>query len=153
MVGDLLLGKTVKVSSLFDDPDELEQARLRARAIYNKAKENEEERGLATVSIACGLATWTNKRGTWTPAAPVLLQSVSLRPVGVAQDEFELAVLGELEFNPTLLHVLRLDFGFEFDPAELADRIDGAVDELWELAEVYKWLSGRAGEIPGGASF
>src|SRR6202035_2677139 len=61
-IGDLLLGKTVKLSSLFEDAGQLDQVQLRARAIHNKAKENEEERGLATVSIACGLATWANKR-------------------------------------------------------------------------------------------
>jgi very-short-patch-repair endonuclease len=148
-IGQLLLGKTVKVSSLFDDPDQLDQVQRRIRAIHNKAKENEEERGLATVSIAWGLATWANKRGTWTPAAPVLLQSVSLKPVGAAQDEFDLSVTGEMELNPTLLHVLRLDFGREFDVAALTDRIDGAIDELWELTEVYKWLSDGADGIPG----
>lgn len=148
-IGDLLRGKTVKLSSLFNESDHLDQARLRLRAIHNKAKENEEERGLATVSIACGLATWVNKRGTWTPAAPVLLQSASLKPVGAAQDEFELSATGEMELNPTLLHILRLDFGREFDIDELADRIDGSIDELWELAEVYKWLSGQASGIPG----
>jgi hypothetical protein len=79
----------------------------------------------------------------------VLLQSASLRPVGAAQDEFELSVTGEMELNPTLLHVLRLDFGLEFDAGALADRVDGAVDELWELTEVYKRLSDRSGEIPG----
>ena len=149
VIGELLRGKPIKVSSLVDDPGELDQLQARVRAIHNKAKENEEERGLATVSIACGLATWESKRGTWTPAAPVLLQSASLRPVGAAQDEFHLTVTGEMELNPTLLHILRLDFGRDFDVAALADRIDGAIDELWELTEVYKGLSDQAEGIPG----
>jgi hypothetical protein len=33
--------------------------------------------------------------------------------------------------------------------AELVGRIDGPVNELWELAEAYNWLSDRAGRIPG----
>lgn len=147
-ITELLRGGTVRASSIFDDPDQLDQMRLRLRAIHNKAKENDEERGLATASIACGLATWANKRGAWTPAAPVLLQSVSLRPVGVAQDEFDLTVTGEMEFNPTLLHVFRVDFGCEIDLAGVTDRIDGPIDELWELTEVYKWLSEQADGIP-----
>ena len=53
-----------------------------------------------------------------------LLQPATLRPVGAAQDEFELAVVGEtMEVNPTLLHVLKVDFGCEVDHA-CADEAD-----------------------------
>jgi hypothetical protein len=86
--------------------------------------------------------------GTWAPAAPVLLQSASLKPVGAAQDEFDLSVTGEMEINPTLLQILRVDFGREFDIDKLSDRIDGNINELWELTEVYKWLSDGADGIP-----
>ena len=107
--------------------------------MVHKAKENFEERGLETLSIGCGLATWENKRAAWEPCAPVLLQAATLRPLGAAQDEFELAVVGEtMEVNPTLLHVLKVDFGCEVDHAALMKRIpDGAIDEPWELEETY----------------
>src|SRR5216683_2150193 len=112
VVSDLLLGKSVRVSALFGDLEERDQALRRVRVIHNKAKENFEERGLQTLSLGCGLATWENKRAAWQPCAPVLLQPATLRPVGAAQDEFELAVVGEtMEVNPTLLHVLKVDFG------------------------------------------
>jgi hypothetical protein len=65
VVADLLIGKTVRVSALFSDPEQREQTLRRVRVIHNKAKENFEERGLETLSIGCGLATWENKRGTW----------------------------------------------------------------------------------------
>jgi len=109
----LLVGRTVMISALFRDPERLEQTLRRVRTLHNKAKENFEERGLETLSIGCGLASWENKRGTWLPCAPVLLRQVSLRPVGAAQDEFELCLTGEIELNPTLLHVLKLDFDCE----------------------------------------
>jgi hypothetical protein len=32
--------------------------------------ENSEERGLETVSLGCGMATWDSKRGAWEPCAP-----------------------------------------------------------------------------------
>ena len=135
VVSDLLIGKTVKVSALFSDLEQRDQMLRRVRTIHNKAKENFEERGLETLSIGCGLATWENKRAVWEPSAPVLLQAATLRPVGVAQDEFELAVVGEtMEVNPILLHVLKVDFGCEVGHASLMKRIpDGAIDELWEL--------------------
>ena len=123
----------------------------RVRTIHNKAKENFEERGLETLSIGCGLATWENKRAAWEPCAPVLLQRRLLRPLGAAQDEFELAVIGEsMEVNPTLLHVLKVDFGCEVDHAALMERIpDGTIDEPWELQETYGWIREQAWQVPG----
>ena len=58
----LLQGRSVKVSALFGNSEQRDQALRRIRVIYNKAKENFEERGLETLSLACGLATWENKR-------------------------------------------------------------------------------------------
>jgi very-short-patch-repair endonuclease len=151
VVGHLLIGKTVRISALFPDPEQRDQMLRRVRVIHNKAKENFEERGLETLSIGCGLASWENKRGTWEPCAPVLLQPVTLRPLGAAQDDFDLAVVGEtMEPNPTLLHVLKVDFGCEFDHQALAARIpDGTIDEFWELEETYEWIREQARRVPG----
>jgi very-short-patch-repair endonuclease len=147
----LLLGKATRVSALFPDAEQRDQVLRRVRVIHNKAKENFEERGLETLSIGCGLATWENKRAAWQPCAPVLLQPATLRPVGAAQDEFELAVVGEtMEVNPTLEHVLKVDFGCEFDHAALMRRIpDGMIDEPWELEETYEWIREQARQVPG----
>ena len=65
--------RSTRVSALFADPEQREQVLRRVRTIHNKAKENFEERGLETLSIGCGLATWENKRAAWEPSAPVLL--------------------------------------------------------------------------------
>ena len=54
-----------------------------------------------------------------------------------------------LEVNPTLLHVLRVDFGCEVDHAALARRLDGRIDELWELQETYQWIGEQARQVPG----
>jgi very-short-patch-repair endonuclease len=148
-VGGLLLGKTVRVSALFTDPALRVQVLRRVRTVHNKAKENFEERGLETLSVGCGLATWENKRAAWAPSAPVLLQQAALFPVGAAQDEFELCLTGEMDVNPTLLHVLRADFGCEVDHGALSARLDGQIDELWELQETYQWLAGQARGVPG----
>jgi very-short-patch-repair endonuclease len=146
----LLLGKATRVSALFSDSGQRDQMLRRIRTIHNKAKENFEERGLETLSIGCGLATWENKRAAWEPCAPVLLQRAALRPLGAAQDEFELSLIGDMEVNPTLLHVLKVDFGSEVDQKALAERIpDGSIDEPWELRETYEWISEQARAIPG----
>jgi very-short-patch-repair endonuclease/DNA polymerase III delta prime subunit len=148
-VRSLLQGRTIKVSALFSDPEERERSLRRVRTIHNKAKENFEERGLETLSIACGLATWENKRAVWEPCAPVLLRQATLRPLGAAQDEFELALVDEMEVNPTLLHLLKVDFDCDFDHEKLLDRVDGVIDEQWELLETYTWMEEHARRVPG----
>ena len=55
-----------------------------------------------------------------------------------------------MEVNPTLLHVLKVDFGCEVDHAALMRRIpDGAIDEPWELEETYA-VDQRAGTAGAG---
>jgi very-short-patch-repair endonuclease len=150
VVSNLLLGKTVRVSALFRDTGVSEQILRRVRALHNKSKENSEERGLDTLSIGCGLATWENKRATWVPCAPVLLQRAELAPMGAAHDEFELRLTGEMRVSPILMHVLGVDFGCEFDLEELERRIpDGSIDEPWELEETFQWIAGQAAGVPG----
>jgi len=148
-IAELLGSKTVRSSSLFPDPEERVAQLRRLRTIHNKAKENFEERGVQTLSLGCGLATWENKRASWTPCAPVLLRRASLRSLGAAQDEFELELEDEMELNPTLLHVLRADFDCAFEQDSLLARVDGVIDEAWELEEVYRWLSESAERVPG----
>ncbi|HUY10017.1 MAG TPA: AAA domain-containing protein [Candidatus Dormibacteraeota bacterium] len=145
----LLQGKAIRVSSLFTDQAQREDGLRRARIIYNKAKEYFEERGVETLSLGCGLATWENKRSPWEPSAPVLLRRALLRPLGAAQDEFELSLLDEMEVNPTLLHVLKTDFDCGFNHDALLDRVDGQIDEPWELQETYAWLEEQVTRVPG----
>src|ERR1700678_4267608 len=66
-VEDVLAGKVVSLSRLFPTEDLRADAARRARTVRNKAEEHFEERGLQTLYIACGMATWTNQRGGATP--------------------------------------------------------------------------------------
>ncbi len=67
--------QAVALSRLFTGDEQLDDAVKRARTVRNKAAEHFEERGLETLYLACGMATWTNPRGAATPRAPVLLVS------------------------------------------------------------------------------
>jgi hypothetical protein len=66
----------------------------------------------------------------------VLLQEASIGAVGVGEDDFELALTGETELNPTLRHLLAEQFGIilpldlddliapgQFDPQPVFDRL------------------------------
>lgn len=148
-VSALLQNKAVRAAALFPDPEQRDRMLRRFRTIHNKAKENFEERGLETLAVGFGLATWENKRAVWEPSAPVLLRSAVLRPLGAAQDEFELSLVDEMEVNPTLLHLLRVDFDCDLEPEKLLDRVDGAIDEPWELQAAYEWMSEHAKRVAG----
>ncbi len=146
--GDLLAGKVVPLSRLFRE-DALEDALPRARTVRNKAREHFEERGLETLFLACGMATWQSSASASTPAAPVLLQGLALSPRGAAQEDFDLSLTGEAEINPTLLHLLETEFKCAVDLEGLMGRMDGAIDTPDELTEAYRWLEEEAAGIPG----
>jgi very-short-patch-repair endonuclease len=148
-LSDLLANKSVKLSKLISDPEERAVVVRKARGIRNKTQENFEERGLQTLFLACGMATWDNARGTSTPQAPVLLRSATIAAVGAAQEDFSLALTGEMEVNPTLLHFLETEFKVKCDRDELDAQVDGAIDEPWELEKTYDWLRSRASSVPG----
>jgi very-short-patch-repair endonuclease len=108
-VEQLLSSRTMHLSTLFGETSITTAAR-RARAVKAKATENFEERGLQTLFLAWGMATWTNTRSATVPAAPILLRQAALTARGGTGEDFDLSLPGEWEVNPTLLHLLRTDF-------------------------------------------
>ena len=70
---------------------------------------------------------------------------------GVAEEEFELTVTGELEVNPTFLQLLKAEFGVACDPAELLESagIEGIIDTPDELAVSFDWLRRKCAGVPG----
>ena len=108
---------------MFAEPS-LPAADRRARTIKAKAQENFEDRGLQTLFVAWGMATWTNARGTALPAAPVLLRQASLSARGRAADDFDIALTGEWEINPTLLHLLKTDHRVDLSSDDLLAQFD-----------------------------
>jgi len=130
-VQTLLEGRSVTLSKLFPDPERLEDARRRARAIHKKALEHYEERGIETLFLAYAMATWTAGIGRGTPGAPVLLRPAILNPRGAAQEDFDLVLTSEMQISPTLLHYLEAEFGLIPDQSQL--ELDGVIDTPWEL--------------------
>lgn len=89
-VADLLGSRAVRLSTLFAEQDALTAMARRARTIRAKAQENFEERGLQTLYLTWGMATWTSTRGTARPAAPILLRQASLTARGGVAEDFDL---------------------------------------------------------------
>ena len=145
-VSMLLAGRQTRLSDLFREPGALDEARHRARAIRAKALELQEERGIAAGFIAIGMATWSVPRAARPPAAPVLLRTCLLRPTGAAQEDFEVVLGPEAEFNPVLREYLRSEQGIEVDGDALADLAE--VGNAFDPYPAYAALTHACAAIP-----
>jgi very-short-patch-repair endonuclease len=123
-------GQKVRLSALFPG-ERLANAATRVRTLSAKADENFEERGLSTLYVARGMATWDAQGATGaTPAAPVLLAQVTLHPEGALETDFTLAIDDEWEPNPTLLHMLETSFHVRISADDLLGAIERAAGDL-----------------------
>ncbi|MDR0342040.1 MAG: AAA family ATPase, partial [Nocardiopsaceae bacterium] len=136
----LLRTGTIRLTRLFDDVDVRADAIRRVQAIYRKARELSEERGLAASYLATGLARWDEL--FLEPAAPVLLRGLTITPTRARHDDFDLTLDETSEVNPVLLHKLAAVYGAETEA--LADEpaaVPGTYEQLTALA--------KAAEVPG----
>ena len=147
VVDALLSSRPVRLSVLFGDAA-IGGAARRARTVRAKAAENFEERGLRTLFLAWGMATWSNPRGTAVPAAPVLLRQAALTARGGAGEDFDASLPGEWEINPTLLHLLKADYQVDADGAGLLE-LFGQESEPPDPGPLFERLTKAAAAVPG----
>ena len=148
-------GRQIRLRRLFSgrgstDQDLADDAVRRARAISRKALENFEERGISTLFIVQGMATWTTEASSAEPAAPVLMCPLGLHRRGASEADFDLSLDGEWTVNGALLQSLAREFGVEVSSEELLGSYlsDARLDE-GEVAAIFDDLSNRASRIPG----
>ena len=147
-VEQLLGSRPMALTTLFGD-DSGGDAPKRARTIRAKATENFEERGLRTLFLAWGMATWTSERSATAPCAPVLLRQANLTPRGRAEESFDVSLPDEWEVNPTLLYVLAQDFEVNVDASELLDLLDESGTGAPDPAALFEGLAKAASEVQG----
>ncbi|HUP75959.1 MAG TPA: AAA domain-containing protein [Acidimicrobiales bacterium] len=121
-IESLRQGARVRLGDLFRDDELRADAARRMRAINAKAVENLEERGLRTLYLAWGMATWTPLGTAATPAAPVLLFPLRAARKGTAGEDFELTVTGEAQLNPTLIQLLQSRHGLTVAADDIVDQ-------------------------------
>ena len=125
-----------RITRLFHDVDARADAIRRAQAIYRKARELEEERGIRVGFLATGLARWDEL--FLEPAAPVLLRGLTIMPTRARHDDFDLILDEDYEVNPVLLHKLAAVFGAATEDLAGAepDRISELLTSAADDAEV-----------------
>jgi len=143
----LMAGTRTTLSTLVREPGAHDEALRRTRAIAAKSRELQEERGISTGFLALGLATWSlGPSIPRTPAAPVLLRPVTLRPTGAAERDYVLDLGPDVELNPVLVHYLATEQGLTLDVDGLEELAtsSGSVDPF----PVYAALSAACEGVP-----
>jgi DNA polymerase III delta prime subunit len=136
-----------------DDPTDLTPAQLgaarRLTEVQRKAAENFEERGLETMFLVYGFASWTTKDGGRDAEAGILLCPVRFE--GKEQRRM-LRRRGDLEINPVLLHVLEHDYGVTGLAEQLAAAVPDDEERLRDIAtydELFRIIERAARHIGG----
>jgi hypothetical protein len=99
------------------------------KTVREKAISNREEKGVDTLQLALGMATWPALDGGRPYNAPVLLVPLRIESRGQGGHDMLLQVAGEPRLNPVLEHVLREDYQVEIDGAALVDSCSTENDE------------------------
>jgi very-short-patch-repair endonuclease len=146
----MLQGRKVRLSRVFPDspsnPRGHSDALARARTIHKAAITNFEERGIETLFLARGMATWTTEDTKATPSAPVLLRPVQLTPTSAAEADFDLELHGDWEVSATLLHYLATKHGAHIDGTAL---LEAHLDEDGvDADELFADLVAQMSEVP-----
>ena len=153
-VDRLLDSRPARLSRIVTRDDLHAFARL-SRAVRRKADENNEERGLQTLFLTHGIATWTHTLGDPTPAAPVVLAPLRLTPRDGVAEDFDLELDGDWSINPTLVHLLQADFDVTLDAEEL---LTGAPAEMTtdetttgalDTRAIHRRIVERCSAVPG----
>lgn len=119
----LLSGDTVPLTKLVAADREL--AAATAREIARRALANAEEKGLQTLFISVGIATWPADDGGRPTESALLLVPVTVTAHGRTTESFSLTRAGNVQVNLVLLHVLDTQYGIRITPEELIPLMQG----------------------------
>lgn len=148
-VSMLMAGRATRLSDLVREPSAFAEARRKADAIYAKTVEMLDEHGIDVAFMAVGLAGWSvpglSERSR--PQAPVLLRSCNPLPVGIAAEDYDLDLRGEVMVNPVLLQYLT-------DQAGIAVSVDHLTalanpSRQFDPVPVFRELTRLCGRLPG----
>ncbi len=123
---------------------------LKALNIWRRAQMNQEEKGLATMYVAVGMASWKATDGGRDSEAPVLLLPVILEMRGRSGHSFFIHRDGPVQANLVLLHVLETEFGISVSTERVLSLLQTQEDDaLFDPASAYAFFETACKSIPG----
>ncbi|MGZ4878798.1 MAG: AAA domain-containing protein, partial [Candidatus Angelobacter sp.] len=144
-----LRGEEVSVRKLL--PGETDEALNKlAREIARRAMANLEEKGLQTLFVAVGKATWPATDGGRPTEAPILLVPAALETKGHGNQNFYLKRSGTVQANLVLLHVFENQYGAKLSADELISKLLGDDEgEPFDISPVYTEIRQKCTAVPG----
>lgn len=124
---------------------------LRLREIRRKALENAEEKGLETLHLTIGMATWPIEDGGRPPEAAVILLPVAIQTHGTQERAHTLRRRGDVQINPVLLHAIETSFGIQLSGDDLLAGVPGVEEEseAFDPAPIFERLENALTEVKG----
>jgi very-short-patch-repair endonuclease len=120
------------------------------REIARRAMANLEEKGLQTLFVAMGQATWPATDGGRPTEAPILLVPASLETKGHGSQIFYLKRSGAVQANLVLLHVFENQFGAKLLAEDLLAKLLGDDEgEPFDISPVYAEIRQKCISVPG----
>ena len=147
VLANLLAGSAVRMTGLFPVEESRADARKRLSALQRRTQEHLDEKGLSTLFVAVGLATWTAPAGS-PPNAPVILVPLAINPDDAGRLDFSIELAGEPHVNPMLAHIFRTEYGI--DQSDAADDLaEDLPTSLPGLQGALERLGRRWDKVPG----
>ena len=120
------------------------------KEIAARAQMNLEERGLDTLFLGLGMATWQQVDEGRPTDAPVLLMPLAATPTGRESRAWTLRRNGDVRVNDVLLHALETQHGVRLDAETLVPEILGDEEgEDFDLEPLFDRLRSAAADVPG----
>ena len=146
----LLKQDEVALAKLISKDADLRTAEGRLYEIRGRALINNEERGLETLFLTMGMASWESHDGERPPMAPVLLIPIKVEARSRGGKGFALLRSGDIQVNLVLLHVLDSEHGIHLEADDLLKALQGDDEgEIYEPEPVYDVLRRAARELKG----
>jgi len=142
-----LHGEPVTLTRILPDADQV-VTNARLQEIRRRALGNLEEKGLDTLFVAMGMASWRPADEGRPSEAAVLLVPAEVTMKGREGRSPALRRKGEIQVNLSLLHVLETEYGISIDPEALLRVLQGDdAGEAFDPTPVYDMLSAAAREV------
>ncbi|HWI62988.1 MAG TPA: AAA domain-containing protein [Symbiobacteriaceae bacterium] len=145
----LFAGKPLPLTALVKETERT-SGLAAAREIWRRAQANLEEKGLETLFLAVGMATWDALDGGRPAEAAVILLPVALEFKGLS-GQATLRRVGEPAANLVLLHVLEVEYGVTLDPEALlaTDPQADTAEETFDPEPVFYRLQAACARMRG----
>lgn len=136
-----ITGATTPLSVLIRDDVALRSARVAADRIAAKGQELAQTRGIDSVHLGIGIASWTRAGERF--CAPVLLRPLAIRRAG---RDVELKLRGSARLNPGFARAMLEQFGITLDPRAFVALTDN--EGTFKPNAVIDRLRGLTGHLP-----